>query len=110
QPAPLRARASRAEDSQMSRHLTSEELRAFLQGRLPRHRVLAVVEHLEHCAECSMTARGAEPGARAAAGLASQFALPRAEHLPVETTLTAYVDGTLPQADLDAVEAHLGLC
>ena len=94
----------------MSEHLTSAELTAFLHGRLARDRVLAVAEHLQQCAECSMTARRGEPAARAAAGLASDLALGRAEQPPVETTLTAYVDGTLPQAEMDAVEEHLGLC
>jgi anti-sigma factor RsiW len=94
----------------MSEHLTSEELSAFLHGRLARHRVLGVVEHLQHCAECSMAARRAEPAARAAAGLASDLAPARAEHPRVESTLTAYVDGTLPQTDMAAVEEHLRLC
>ncbi len=94
----------------MNEHLTPGDLTAFLDGRLPPRRVPDVVEHLRHCPHCSSSARGSELAARAAGRLAWQLAADGDEHPPVETTLTAYVDGTLSEDDAAAAEAHLEVC
>lgn len=94
----------------MNEHLTPGDLTAFLDGRLPQRRVPDVVEHLRHCPNCASSARGSEPAMRAAERLAWQLAADADEHPPVETTLTAYVDGTLSGDDAAAAEAHLEVC
>ncbi|HEX8152352.1 MAG TPA: zf-HC2 domain-containing protein [Thermoanaerobaculia bacterium] len=92
------------------RHLAEHELLDFLRGDLPQDRALRVVRHLDTCRACGAAAKSDPAVARSKSTLASLIADDDAEHPDLDTTLTAYVDATLPAHELAGVDAHLAAC
>lgn len=93
----------------MTGHLTEQDTQRLLRGDLSGEAARAVFRHLEECPRCAAAARSSDSVARAGHALAAEIAFD-SEHPPVETLLTAYVDGTLDREELDAVQAHIDGC
>lgn len=93
----------------MTVHLTDEQQLGFLRGDLRREDVFAVRNHLAQCSRCADAAATNEHAARAGVELIERFDEDE-EHPPVETTLTAYVDGTLAANEAATVQLHLKRC
>jgi anti-sigma factor RsiW len=89
----------------MSAHLTDDD--RFLRGELSGEEAAAVLRHLAECRPCAEAARASDSAARAAASFADELL---DDHPDVETTLTAYVDGTLEPREALAVDEHLERC
>lgn len=97
----------------MERHLTDEELEAYLLKRLPVERLLAADEHLAHCESCYARFRGDEK-------LEDLFAFVRADLTDAEQEvfdcvsgwrLTAFVNNAgLHPDDRERILTHLELC
>jgi len=81
-------------------HVSHAEIERFARGELPPEAILRVMRHLGECAECTEHARK----------LAAETYATDVEHPPVDTDLTAYVDGTMPQESRAAVAEHLLSC
>ena len=92
------------------RHLAREDVLRFARGEASRDEVEQIVDHLGDCLRCAAMARSSEGVDRASSGVAAWLADHDDEHPTVETTLTAYVDGTLEPNESDGVRAHLEDC
>ncbi|HYC90414.1 MAG TPA: zf-HC2 domain-containing protein [Thermoanaerobaculia bacterium] len=92
----------------MTQHPASAEVLALLHGDLSADRAARVVTHLQSCGACAAAARSHPAVVRSAAGLTGL--LRDAGHPDVDSTLTGYVDATLPPEEREAVELHLAGC
>jgi anti-sigma factor RsiW len=92
----------------MNPHLADRDVLALLRGDLPADRAARAVAHLQSCGACASSARSHPSVVRSAAGLTAL--LGDAAHPDVDTTLTGYVDTTLPAEERAGVESHLAEC
>jgi anti-sigma factor RsiW len=97
----------------MNGHVTPEEIRRFRAGQLPVGESRSVGNHIASCADCQRLA-GADPAARHAADALARALVPRDASLEEEhagpDTISAFVDGRLPDEQRVLLEEHLAEC
>jgi anti-sigma factor RsiW len=91
--------------SDLTRHLSPEQLRRYRQRRLPPAELLEVGDHLETCPRCRDAAVATEDLEAAY----HSFQPEPEEHLTYEQ-LSAYVDGELKDPELGRARSHLTAC
>ena len=96
----------------MNEHLTEDDFTQLRNGEWQADRTLVAMRHLDQCAKCAAIARSTrdlEGEARHLVQTLSPLSSSR-EHLDPETTLPAFIDGTLTPDERAAVETHLAVC